>query len=1259
MSVEILPGLLVLHGNRLELLKEAVFEWVARQPLAPLEEETFLVQSNGVAEWLKMALAEKSGICAATRVELPARFLWRAYRQVLGRDAVPSFSPLDKTSLTWRLMRLLPRRLHEPVFAPLAGFLHTPDLGRRLQLAQRLADLYDQYQVYRIDWLDAWAQGRDTLPGGSTPTGRERLLDDDQRWQAVLWRDLVGELADDELAPTRPEVHKRFLAALHADAPLAQPLSRRVVLFGMSHIPTQTLEALAAYARHSQVLLAIPNPCRFHWADIVEGRELMRMQRQRHPHRAQRDLAGVPMQEMHAHAHPLLAAWGRQGRDFVRQLDAFDDARAAQQRFAIPRIDLFDEDAGVTLLEQVQAHVRDLLPLAEHPRADVPARDRSVVFHVAHSAQREVEILHDQLLAMLADSAAGIDDASDAQPPLKPRDIVVMVPEIDGFAPAIRAVFGQYSRQDKRYIPFDIADVKSRGNNPVVVALEWLLRLPQQRCRLAEVRDLLDVPAIAARFDVSADQLPTLAAWMAGAGVRWGLHADQRAELGLNACGEQNTWMFGLRRMLLGYASGEGATFDDIEPYGEVGGLEASVAGSLADLVDTLAAWWQLGSQPATPGQWAGRCRRLIEDLFEPTDERERATVGALQRGLQTWLSACDSAEFDEPVPLAVLREAWLAAIDEPTLGKRFLAGGVTFCTLMPMRAVPFEVVCLLGMNDGDYPRQTQRSDFDLMGLPGLRRPGDRSRRDDDRYLMLEALLSARRTLYVSWVGRSVRDNSEQPPSVLVAQLRDYLTAGWTGDVVAERTTEHPLQPFSRRYFEGGVEQDVYASSGHAGSIGRSAVRSVGADSMESAESSAMSGGSGLGALFTFAREWRAAHIEAVDEVVPASTAAHEAALDAALTVDTLARFLANPVKAFFRARLDVVFQDDEAAADDDEAFAIAGLDEYGLVAELIGDVDRHPEVGDSLHMAERIAQVQRSGRLPIGEMGARAADKLMSTLAPMLAAWRGLQRRYPDAAAKQPLRYPASSASLASSLDRFDSTADASHASELDMPPVDADGDLRIDDWLDSLRADGEERVWMALVPHRVCSGDLAKKKPLVLRGDKLIGAWVRALVASACGFEVRGVIVGRDATVTVGPVDFEEAQAVLGLLLDGYATGMSVPLPVAAKTALAWEALIAGDASKNVSSSREALREVASVYEGGFQLRGECEEPCLARCFPDFEALISDGRFEEISERLYGPMQRWLNEAVTFEPHGASPAMFGEPIDADREMDEEATNE
>ncbi len=1157
MTNDIEPGLVVLHGNRLEGLRDAVLDWLARRPLEPLETEVLLVQSNGAAEWLKMALAQHAGVCAATRVELPARFLWRSYRQVLGAAAVPQRSPFDQEALVWRLMRLLPQLAGgdggAATFLPIAGFLRpagaTADAERRLQLAVRLADLYDQYQVHRGDWLADWAEDRDEL---APWRGEAMPVPPEQRWQPALWRALRAELDDAALASVRPQVHRAFLAALAgpADWPAAA-LPRRVTLFGAAHLPQATLQALAAIATHSQVLMAVPNPCRYHWADIIEGRERFSLPRQRLPDRkltlhTHSTLAQVPLTAMHAHAHPLLAAWGRQGRDFMRQLDRFEDTTGA------PRVDLYDEDEGTTLLSQVQAAVRDLLPLAEHPQRDVDAADRSIDFHIAHGSMREVEILHDRLLDLLAAPPGSATDST----PLNPRDIVVMVPDIETFAPAIRAVFGQIPRGDARFIPYEIADLRQREANPLLRALEWLLRIGSQRVLATDVFDLLDVPAIARRFGLQPGDLPPLRAWAADTGVRWGLHEAQRSTLGLAACGELNTWAFGLRRMLLGYASGSGPAWSGIEPQAEIGGLQAALLGGLADLVEQIAHWWALAGTEAQPAQWAQRARELLQSLVDPADERERLSLAALQTALADWLQACADAGFDEAVPVAVLREGWLGGVDAGHSSGRFLAGGVTFCTLLPLRAVPFEVVCLLGMNDADYPRPVTRNDFDLMALPGQQRPGDRSRRDDDRYLMLEALLSARRVLHLSWSGRSARDNTPQPPSVLVAQLRDYLAAGWQPaadlPLLQQLTTEHPLQPFSRRYFE--------AADGEAN-------RDEAASAVPQR-------------LHTWSREWRAVHeLNQTEEVEEAASTAADTAALTVLDRAQLARFLRNPVKSYFKEQLAVVFEEG-AVEESDEPFALAGLPRHRVLTDLIAEPGAEA-------LADRLQRIGREGRLPLGTPGIAAVEALDLIAGPMLAAWQAAVQRWPDAV-----------------------KAGARHFS--------TDG-LQLKDSADALRCGDSGRVWLAMTPSKLVD-DAAKKDPQPLPA-KLIDAWVRMLLDAACAEPTGALLIGSDVALQLQPPDADTARTVLVALLQVWREGMLSPLPLAPKTALAW---LAG-------RTPQMLR---SVYEGGRADRGEGQEACLARLYPNLDALLTDGDFELLAERVYGPLLKWVQKAVTVLP-------------------------
>jgi exodeoxyribonuclease V gamma subunit len=922
-----------------------------RYPLAPLENEIALVQSNGIAQWLKLALAEDPeeddmggcGIAAAIDVQLPGSFMWQLYRMVLGRDNIPVKSLLDKAPLTWRLMRLLPQLINQPHFEPLQRFLtHDTDLRKRYQLAERLADLFDQYQVYRADWLEDWAEGRHQLRNGR---GEAKPLAPANCWQAELWRALLLDVGEEGMAQSRAGVHQRFIERINSLDVAPSGLPSRVIVFGISSLPAQALEALAGLARFSQVLLCVHNPCRYHWADIVADKDLLR-----HQYKRQARKSGMPVvldpQTLHQHAHPLLAAWGKQGRDYINLLDSYDDPNSYSAAFRDGRIDLFSDNQPKNMLNQLQDDILELRPLSVTrecwPAVDLE-QDESIRFHIAHSAQREVEILHDQLLARFS-----------ADPDLRPRDIIVMVPDIDSYAPHIRAVFGQLDRQDPRFIPFTLADQGQRGRDPLLIAVEHLLKLPDSRFPVSEILDLLDVPALRARFGVEERDLPTLHRWIEGAGIRWGMNAEQRAWLGLPEALEQNSWRFGLRRMLLGYAVGSAIACEGIEPYDEIGGLDAALIGPLVALLDALEIAHQELTQPAPPKEWGVRLQALVQLFFLASNEHDDYLLAQLEELRETWLDTCESVGLQDDLPLTVVREAWLAGLDQGRLSQRFLAGAVNFCTLMPMRAIPFKRVCLLGMNDGDYPRAQPPLDFDLMGSDY--RPGDRSRREDDRYLLLEALLSARDQLYISWVGRSIRDNSERPASVLIGQLRDHLASGWRlrdegDDLLESMTQEHPLQPFSARYF-------------HEGD-----------------------------ALFSYANEWQVLH-QVTDQMAEGEV------LDAyvqeePLSLGQLQDFLRNPVRHFFSQRLKVFFEAAEVPLADEEPFVLDALQRYNLsdslLAAALGRIDHADQA-----LEDQAKRLQNSGLLPLAGFGECLQRELIEPLPDLLQRYQQLLALWP-----------------------------------------------------------------------------------------------------------------------------------------------------------------------------------------------------------------------------------------------------------------------
>ncbi|WP_368641605.1 exodeoxyribonuclease V subunit gamma [Castellaniella ginsengisoli] len=964
---EITPGLMLVHGNRAEQLREVLVAWLRHSPLDPLENECLLVHSNGIAQWLRLALADPEqgcGIAAALDFLLPSRFMWQAYRAVLGADAVPELSPLDKDPLAWRLMRLLPTLASQPGFEPVARFLaEDADVRKRHQLARRLADLFDQYQVYRADWLDAWSRGETVLPDAF---GRDAAaLPEAHAWQARLWHALLDDLGGAGGAPVgRAAVHAAFMARIRApgDVPRPAGLPRRLLVFGISAMPRQTLEALSGLSRWVQILVCVNNPCAHYWADILGDRDLLRARFRRQARRP-----GLPEMldddALHQQTHPLLASWGRQGRDFIGLLDDIDDpAHRARCGLAFEalhrRIDVFEALPGATLLEQLQDDIRDLRPLAETrarwPAVD-PARDESLRFHVAHSAQREVEILHDQLLAAFA-----------ADPGLQPRDVIVMVPDIEAYAPHVQAVFGLHGPRDPRRIPYALADRGQRRADPLVIVLEQLLSLPRLRLGVQEVLEWLDVPALRARFGIEAADLPLLQTWAREAEVRWGLHAEHRDAFGLAQMPEAahgHTWCFGLERMLLGYAAGADApAWEGIEPYGETGGLQAQVLGALARLLDTLDHYWRLLRRDAAPAQWVSDLLALLDDCFLPESDVDEHTLARFREILQDWAVLCEAAGVAQALPVSIVAEHCLGQLDQAGLSQRFFAGAVTFATLMPMRAIPFRRVCLLGMQDGAFPRQRVPVDFDLMALHP--RPGDRSRREDDRYLFLEALLSARDQLYLSWVGHSIHDNTPQPPSVLVSQLMDHLDRGWrssdgAGSLSRALSLYHPLQPFSRRYFP-------------------------------------LQPQSGPGALYTYAAEWRSARGPAADTL--ASGPLPPMHRDGALRLDVLRQFLRHPVRAFFQQRLQVFFETPSPDLDEGEPYVRDGLAQWRLRAELLDALQRTsgPAEADAA-FRDGLDRMRRRGALVAGSLGEVAARGLYDSVQEAVEPYRQACRDWPQ----------------------------------------------------------------------------------------------------------------------------------------------------------------------------------------------------------------------------------------------------------------------
>lgn len=771
------PGALIVHrGSRTERLADALAQQLeAQRPTNPLATQTVVVAHPGLQRWLLGRFAQRRapgrghGIAANIEMILPWQWFERTARRVLGDEALIGGAYRHEL-LRWCLLMALPTLQAAEINAYLAG----DDGARRsFQLAEHLAGLYTQYLIYRPDWITDWEQHP------------ERHARD---WQAVLWQRLQAAIRQ----PHRARRSTALLDKLRAEGPGADaPLH----VFGISHLPPDVLAAMQATALRTPVHLYFPDPCREYWSDLRSRRFQLQQQ-------------GDPEALYYEIGHPLLVALGRIAQEFCITLDECD---------AIEERDELDEaeplPGATSLLACLQSSIRCLQP--ELVGADVRAQlaagadaatrlgalrgDASLRVHACHTRLRELEVLKNTLLRCLADD-----------PSLEHRDIVVMAPDIGAYAPCLAAVFGEPAqyRNDPLHIPWHLADVGLVHAHPLMSAFTQMLDLAESRFTVSEVLDFLDVPAVARRFAIDPGGRDALERWLRSARVAWGLDAPMKAAAGAAAT-DANSWQFGLDRLYAGLIAGQDGgdqLLDGILPLRGVAGSAVEALGQFDRLLGELRRARQAFAAPRPLAAWSQTLLELIDALFltHPRDDAENNALDALRRIAAGLAGQAAETGMHEALPWSVVREAVRGALDAVPERQAFLLGGVTFCGLVPQRSIPFRVVCLLGMNEGEFPRPG--NDAGLNRILGQPRRGDRDTRSEDRYLFLEALMSARDVLHVSYVGEGVRDGKPRNPAAPLAELLQFLDEqhGIAGDDEVDRPwrIRHPLQPFDARYYE-------------------------------------------------------------------------------------------------------------------------------------------------------------------------------------------------------------------------------------------------------------------------------------------------------------------------------------------------------------------------------------------------------------------------------------------------------------------------
>ncbi len=933
-----MSGLHLHRAERADVLVDGLTEVLRAPPADPFVPEIVAVPARGVERWLTQRLSHHlgaragDGVCANVDFPPPTALVASAVAAGSGVDADDDLWAPHR--LVWSLLGLLDECAGEPWCAVLTRHLRGAggSTSRRMVAAQHLTGLFTAYGEQRPAMLRGWAAGTDTAG-----THTDGTVAADLSWQPQLWRRLRARLGVDS-----PAERIDAAGAALRDDPQLVDLPQRLSIFGPTRLTRGQVAIVAALAAHRDVHLWLPHPSAVEWARVAPLAATTGQPKRRSAH-----AGGAPG------SNRLLASLGRDAREM--QLLLASTAGAAvdtDQHHRLPHHE------PTTLLGRLQHNLRtDAAPPGRPLRDGADGRpllataDRSLQVHACHGRARQVEVLREVLLGLLA-----------ADLSLEPRDVLVMCPDIEAYAPLVSATFGLAPTDDPARplsghpghgLRVRLADRSLRQTNPLLATLARLLDLADSRLTASQVIDLIAQPPVRRRFGLDDDDLERVREWVRVAGVRWGLDAAHRAPFRMHGVA-QNTWAAGLDRLLLGVSMaedpGEPRWVGLALPLDDVDSGDVDLAGRFAELVDRLEE--VLGGLTGTRSlaDWLDALLGAVDALTAvgAADEWQLAQV---RRELADVADAAGERAGSTSLALGDVRALLADRLAGRPTRANFRTGNLTMCSMVPMRSVPHRVICLLGLDDGVFPRTTGVDGDDVLARDPL--VGERDRRSEDRQLLLDAVLAAQEHLVVVYSGADERTNSPRPPAVPLGEILDVVDATVRTDdqrpAREQVVVRHPLQPFDARNFEPGAL--------------------------------------GGGGAFSFDRAALAGAVAASGPRQPAGPfltgplPTPEPETDRTLDLDTLIRFLEHPVRGFLRQRLGVTAADEADELNDSLHAELSGLDKWA-----VGDRWLRARLAGADEQTCTQAEWRR-GELPPGALGRRLLGEVQAISEPIFAA--------------------------------------------------------------------------------------------------------------------------------------------------------------------------------------------------------------------------------------------------------------------------------
>ncbi|PPI86400.1 exodeoxyribonuclease V subunit gamma [Candidatus Pantoea edessiphila] len=744
----------IYHSNQSSVLRTLLNSVIEHQYNDILQSDLILVQNLDTAKWIKIGIASHFDVAINIKFARLTFFIWNIISKIVPNTTVKHF--FDKTDLVWEIISRIPVILKNNRFDFILNYLdNCHNESNLFKFSLSVANIFEKYLTYRPDWLHIWECG-----------GLVSALGEEQLWQSIIWKDLISYNVAKSHQYQSNDIYSSFINKLQNNSNLSF-LPSRLFIYGINTIPPYHLKVLNTISHYIDIHWFINNPCRNYWGDIYNHSIFFKRSKnnQKYVNNYINDeyISEFFKETYELHTNnQLLLSWGKLGCDnlyfmnqleLVNHIDAFVNIKEDNLLHCIQNDILNFKNSAVIGLYRKELQYND-------QKRCIAVNDQSISINVCYSIQREVEALQDYLLKLI-----------NCNMDINLSDIIVMVADINVYMPYIKATFSR--THNDRYLPFMISDRCVSIENSIIIVFFKLLSLSESNssCFFEKLLAILDVKSIADHFSIDEKQLFLLHIIIDNTNTYKKLN-ELKKILTNKDNSNKSIILRNVKNILLHHLYKDKK--DYLKHFSSDLDLEVLLNMLLVNLINLMLQihrWTIILIKPYSLKDWYLLFRQLVNDFFI-VDNESGSILLFLEKN---WNIVTQSGiKFNiKKFSIKLLRNMFLNYIDKKRISNFFLSGKINFCNLTSMRSFPFKVICILGINKDIYPRKPNLTQLNLMYKQP--RKGDCNIADEDRYLFLETIIAAKNKLYISYVGKSMQDNTEYYPSSLITDLLEYI----------------------------------------------------------------------------------------------------------------------------------------------------------------------------------------------------------------------------------------------------------------------------------------------------------------------------------------------------------------------------------------------------------------------------------------------------------------------------------------------------